>query len=200
MGPSPATTFDSPVPGVSELDGEEIRSPLMQEYEQPVPGHIELEAGSVPASYLSPPIPQKSVKRNRDSIIIPIGLGVDPTTPTSMYPHTPENESFPPAPIDAPQVPSLKSRFTQAPSEDFFKAPSLFVSTREVLDGCGKEVVSPVSPEEVRRWSGATAIGSHGGAPGEMLGEVVKRRREEYAPLSGVSVDVEREWGSWALR
>jgi hypothetical protein len=203
MGPSPAATFDSPVPGVSELDGEEIRSPLIKGYEQPViPGHIELEAGPVPDTYLSPPLPQKSVWRCRDSVIIPVGLGVGvgPDTPRSMYPHTPENETFPSAVMDVPQVPTLKSRFTQAPSESVFKAPSMFVATREVLEGSGKEVVSPLSPE-MQRWSGITAIGSRGGTPGEIFGgEIMKRRREDLVPLSGVSVDVEREWGSWALR
>ncbi|CZR65870.1 uncharacterized protein PAC_15770 [Phialocephala subalpina] len=253
--PSVSQLKDSPVPGRSELEGGKIQSPIK--------GRSELEGDQVPDHFLTPAIPQhvggSGVHRgntNSTNYSVPIGLGVDSTSPTSLYsqssfapplPHQPpiqqqqqqnqpsnlqQQMTGPIGPnLTSPLLTSISARYS-SPLDSYFKSPSLYVSTREILDGHDKEVVSPLSgTSEVGRWSGSTALdnltpwglgvdslskgdfGDIGDVLGDGMGkggfvreperwetEQQKQMREELTPLSAMSVDVEREWGEWALR
>ncbi|KAE8445905.1 hypothetical protein EG329_012684 [Mollisiaceae sp. DMI_Dod_QoI] len=201
--PSPVSTMtDSPVPGMSEMDATEMVSP--------VPGRSELDGGEIPNSYFSPTIPPKISTKNSNhrgttsesQHSIPIGLGVDSNSPTSLY----SQNSFSPAQPQSqtPNEPEKRqqqmvgpkglnlispdlistSRNNSFPDDSYFKSPSLFVSTREVLDGLNKEV--SMSPEW-SRWSGATEVGNL--TPGACNGE----GKDEILGFKGLDQGGKRE-------
>lgn len=238
LSPSVSQLENSLVPGRSELDSGEIN------IRSPIPGRSELDGGLVPEQFLTPSLPRHTsssghIQRgNTTSTMhsVPIGPGVDSTSPTSFYsqgsfslPHQRRQQQMTgPKGLDlaSPILTSITARYS-SPLDSYFKSPSLYVSTQEILDGHNKEVVSPLSSSsEVGRWSGSTALGnlapgglelgsrSKGGFGnanfgdiGDMLGdrfvgesERQKQMREELTPLSAMSPDVEREWGEWAFR
>lgn len=205
------TDMLSPIPGRSELEGDAVPNAFLT---PPIP----MRSVRRKNRYLD---------RDRDLDDVSgsggmsggIGLGVN-SSPTSEYS---QGSGFPSQSQARTQTQSQNQHQNQQmlgpkgpdlttpelPDTQAFKPnhllttyPLVAAANTSVLNGLEKEVVSPLSPE-IERWSGATAIGTPGPGLGSgKIGETEwqKRRREELTPLSGVSVDVEREWGEWAFR